>query len=620
MCGIAGFFSPLQHFSDADLHHMTDALSHRGPDADGFFSDETCGLGHRRLSIIDLSEAANQPMFSHNTRFVCIYNGEIYNFKDLKKQLAAQGIFCKTTSDTEVLLEWFVLKGNDFVHELNGIFAIAIYDTHLRKLTLFRDRLGIKPLYYFWNGTDFAFASEIKSLLTLPQVPRLLDFIEITRFLHLGYCSTSVYQFISKLAPGGYLKVEKNRNLYSDNYWKPQAQVSEKILTDEPEALTALDRMLHHATEMQMIADVPLGVFLSGGIDSSTVAAIAAQHASGSRLKTFSIGFEAETFNEAPFASAVARHLGTDHHELTVTTQQAQELIPQLLGVFDEPFADSSAIPMLLVSELARKQVTVALSGDGGDELFLGYGTYDWAKRLKNPFLKGIKNYIQLGLGLSKKDSFRKGRRMFDYPNLNWDLGSHIFSQEQGFFSAKEVQELLMPDIQGLLNPPYVFLQQNENAKRKLNPMEQQALFDLQLYLPDDLLVKVDRTSMRYGLEVRVPLLDHRLVEWALNLSPELKKKNGIRKYLLKKVLYQYVPEKLFDRPKRGFAVPLAQWLQTDLRFLVEDFLNEEVVRKAGVVNWEKVKMLKEQFLKGDTFIYNKIWLLIVLHQFLIKK
>jgi asparagine synthase (glutamine-hydrolysing) len=389
-----------------------------------------------------------------------------------------------------------------------------------------------------------------------------------------------------------------------ETYWKPEESVTQKQLAPESQATDELEMLLQNAVKQQLVADVPLGVFLSGGIDSSTVAAMAAK-ASAKKINTFSIGFEEENFNEAPFARAVAAHLQTDHHELIVTAKQAQELVLQLPGVFDEPFADSSAMPTMLLSQFTRRQATVALSGDGGDELFLGYGSYNWAARLANPVLHFFDKEIAFALGLSRKDSFRKAKNMFDKPKTN--IQSHIFSQEQGFFSQIEITDLLLSPAQ---------YPTPDTWHPKLSTMENQALFDLHHYLPDDLLVKVDRAGMRYGLEVRVPLLDKAVVEWALNLSPELKYRQGSRKYLLRQVLYRHVPEKLFDRPKRGFAVPLAKWLAGDLRFLLEDFLNEKTVREAGWVKWEKVEKLKKQFLSGDAFVYHKIWLLVVLHQY----
>ncbi|MBC8112700.1 MAG: asparagine synthase (glutamine-hydrolyzing) [Verrucomicrobia bacterium] len=605
MCGITGFFSFQQPFSENQLKQMTGKLAHRGPDAEGFFFDGLCGLGHRRLSIIDLSSNANQPMTSANGQFMCVFNGEIYNFKEIRSDLEKEGVVFKTQSDTEVLLENFVKNGVESFEKLNGIFAFAIYDKLKEQLIICRDRLGIKPLYYFHQGTALAFASEIKALLTLPQVSKTISKTALADFLHLGYIpSDSIFSDIKKLPAACYAVLNEN-NLKINTYWQMAEKITANVIANETQALAELDVQLRRSVDLQMVADVPLGVFLSGGIDSSVVATMASQ-VSATQIKTFSIGFEEEKFNEAPFAKAVAGHLQTDHHELIVTAKQAQNLVIELIDVFDEPFADSSAIPTMLVSALARKHVAVALSGDGGDELFFGYGSYNWATRLQKPLLKKLYPIMAPLMAFGKKDSFRKAANMFRLPESN--LTSHIFSQEQGFFSQQEVNNLL--------NQTSPFHPESEVFNRSLSAMEKQAFFDLNYYLPEDLLVKVDRASMRYGLEVRVPLLDHDLVTWALNLSPDLKYKQGIRKYLLKKVLYQYVPEKLFDRPKRGFAIPLAKWLTTDLKFLIDEFLDEKLVRQAGLVNSERVERLKNQFLKGGNFIYNKIWILIVLHQF----
>jgi asparagine synthase (glutamine-hydrolysing) len=607
MCGIAGLYSLKFSFPPETIRKMTSALSHRGPDAEGYFQDERCSLGHRRLSILDLSPSANQPMYSHNQRFVCVYNGEIYNFQSLRKTLQQKGLTFHTSSDTEVLLELFAREGSSFVNALNGIFAIAIYDTLDKKLFLFRDHLGIKPLYYYHDQQTLAFASELKALKILPSFQEgNFNLQAFSHYLHVGYIPAplTAYERVYKLPSGSYA-VFSEKGLSISSYWQP-AQNLTAPMAEESQALEELEYLLKEAIGLQLVADVPVGVFLSGGIDSSTVAVLAAQVSP--KINTFSIGFEEDRFNEAPFARKVAQHLGTHHHELIVTASEAKSLAQSLLEVFDEPFADSSAIPTQLVSAFARKQVTVALSGDGGDELFFGYGSYNWAQRLSHPILRTFRWPVTAGLSLSKQDSHRKGRQMLHYPSGY--LESHIFSQEQGFFSLAEIH-FLMPSASpvGLFPPP--------GQGRSLSPMEIQALFDLQYYLQDDLLVKVDRSSMRYGLEARVPLLDRRLVEWALNLSPQLKYRQGIRKYLLKQVLYKYVPASYFDRPKQGFAIPLAKWLRTGLKGMADEFLDDSLVRKAGIVDPAQVGLLKKRFEAGDSLLCNRIWLLIILHQFL---
>jgi len=611
MCGIAGFLSFQNAISEDLLKQMTTRLAHRGPDAEGFYFDGVCGLGHRRLSILDLSEQANQPMFSHNKRYVTVYNGEIYNFKEVAEKLQ---IDTKTTSDTEVILEAFVQKGASCVQLFNGMFAIAIYDTEKKELFLFRDRIGKKPLYYFWNGHHFAFASELKALMTLPFIKKDLNRTAVEDFLHLGYIPRphSIYEDVFKMYSGYWLKITKN-GVEENLYWDIQACIKRENLENEEEAFGKLKQLLTSSIQYRMISDVPLGVFLSGGIDSSMVAAIA-QEQSKVPIKTFSIGFEEEKYNEAPFAQKVAKHLETEHYEHITSISEAKKLIPELIDVYDEPFADSSAVPTMLVSEFAKKQVSVVLGGDGGDELFLGYGMYQWAKRLSNPVLNLFRYPIAQLLRLQPQNiSYKKAASLFSYPKRK-KLASHIFSQEQFLFAQKEVEGLVtfpITNFEPLLTSQFGLM--------RCNPMLQQSFFDLQYYLQDDLLVKVDRAAMKYALEVRSPLLDYRIVEFAMNLSSDLKFKDGTSKYLLKKLLHQYVPAEFFDRPKKGFAIPLAEWLATDLKFLIEEFLHRKVVEKHGIVHYSQVKTLKEKFLAGEKYYYNRVWALVVLHQFLEK-
>ncbi|MDX2303975.1 MAG: asparagine synthase (glutamine-hydrolyzing) [Microscillaceae bacterium] len=620
MCGICGFYSTQFKFSEDKLSSMTASLAHRGPDAQGIFSDGLCGLGHRRLSILDLSEAANQPMFSHNERYAIVFNGEIYNYRELAKQIDAT---LRTTSDTEVLVELFARKYLKFAYQLNGMFAMAIYDKQDGILYLLRDRLGIKPLYYYWNPdstseVNFAFASELKALMKLSDIPTELNYSAVQNFLHLGYVPApdAIFKHVYKLRPGFWMIVSKE-GIREESYWQFQHKIYDRdtqeklsLLNKESEAKKQLKKLLQSSVEYRLISDVPVGILLSGGIDSSTIAALAVE-SSSSKINTFSIGFKESAFNESDFAKTVAQQLHTDHTEFMVSVKDAQELIPQLLNFYDEPFADSSCIPTYLVSQLARQHVKVALGGDGGDELFLGYGMYQWADRLSHGFWQNLRYPIALTLGPFKKPSFQKAKHLFRYSNSK-DLASHIFSQEQLLFSRRELKQLMISPAKE--NP---FLA--PNYPRNLNPMEKQALFDLQYYLPDDLLVKVDRASMQHGLEVRVPLLDHRVVEFAVNLNPALRYKGKTRKYLLKQVLYDYLPEKLFARPKQGFSIPLADWLSGDLSFLIDRYLDKNLIERYGLVNADSVELMKKKFLKGQKFYYNRLWALIVLHQFMEK-
>jgi asparagine synthase (glutamine-hydrolysing) len=612
MCGIAGYFSSSEKFDRITLEKMTDALAHRGPDAAGYFVSEkqTAGFGHRRLSIIDLSTAANQPMVSHNGRYVMVFNGEVYNFKEIARQLNIQP---KTTSDTEIILEAFALKGKECVHLFNGMFSIAIYDKQEDTLHLFRDRLGVKPLYYFSTGADFCFGSEIKALLQSDVVRNAVTINKaaVSSFLYSGYVAEphTIYNQIKKLPAGSYAQV-KGGEITIQPYWQPEEKVTATILHDFASAKKQLNDLLISSVQYRMISDVPFGTFLSGGIDSSTVTAIA-QKISAKPINTFSISFKEAKYNEGEYARQVAKHLNTKHHEFTVTQSDALELMDKMLTAYDEPYADSSAIPTMLVSKLARQHVTMTLSGDGGDELFMGYGAYNWARRLSNPFVAALRSPIAFALSMLD-NRFKRAAKVFDYTNAA-RIKSHIFSQEQYFFSEAELEELLIQPYRADI----LFDEDFSTVKRQLSAAEEQALFDIKYYLKDDLLTKVDIASMQFSLEARTPFLDYRVVEFALNLSQNLKVKDGNAKYLLKQVLYDYVPKEIFDRPKWGFSIPLVQWLKKELHYLIDNYLNNEVLESCGVVNASIVRDLVTRFEKGEDYLYNRLWALILLHKWM---
>ncbi|MBS1625078.1 MAG: asparagine synthase (glutamine-hydrolyzing) [Bacteroidetes bacterium] len=608
MCGIAGFFSPGRTWSEADLRRMTRCIAHRGPDADGFYIDQArgVGLGHRRLSILDLSSAANQPMASHSGRYQICFNGEVYNFRDIAQQLDIQ---THTTSDTEVILEAFAKRGPDFVHLLNGMFAIAIYDTLDHALYIFRDRVGIKPVIYYWNGGNFAFASELKSLLELESInkSKKVDRQSIYNFLYAGYIPgpTTTYDNISRLPSGSYAVV-KDGTLEIKSYWQPEEKITEEKYSDLASAKKKLNDLLVSSIRYRMISDVPFGVFLSGGIDSSTVTAIA-QRISTERLKTFSIGIKDR--DESEYARGVAEYLKTDHHEFRVSEREVLEMVDSIIPAYDAPYTDSSAIPTMLVSRLARQHVTMTLSGDGGDELFMGYGAHVWAERLHTPLVHTLRRPIGAALSLMS-NRFKRASGMFDYAHRDRIKG-HIFAQEQYLWSERELAELVEPAYL----QPIIFDEHPRTRGRTLSAKEEQALFDLKYYLKDDLLVKVDIASMIYSLEARVPFLDHRIVEFALNLDEKLKVHKGVTKYLLKEVLYDYVPHSFFDRPKRGFSLPLIKWLRTDLKYLLDTYLSRENVEKLGFVRYDKVAELKKRFEAGEDYLYHRLWALMLLHK-----
>ena len=626
MCGISGYYSRQNFFSKEDLAKMTEALAHRGPDAEGYFSDDIIGFGHKRLSILDLSEAANQPMHSHNNRYVMIYNGEIYNYQEISNEikmnsLPNEPVKFDTSSDSEAILEAFSNYGPAFVEKLNGMFAIAIYDKQAKELFLFRDRIGIKPLFYYWDGKNFAFASELKSLALLKQIPHDLNPAAIRDFLHLGYVPTpaTIYKAVIKLDAGCYMKVTED-SMQTYRYWNLPSKLQPDVIEDKKMAMVKLSDLLISSVQYQLKSDVPFGIFLSGGIDSSLVTAHAVE-LSSVKVNTFSIGFEESRFDESQYARKVANYLGTSHHEFIVSYKDAIPLVDRMINIYDEPFADSSAIPTMLVSKLAKQHVTVVLSGEGGDELFFGYGYYRWARRLNNPMVKFLHKPIGYVLKKSPDNRYKRGAKLFEYSNFK-NIRSHIFSQEQYYFSEDELALLLSDSYQvndaGISHINRTLLATPAEIKnREFSVMEKQAIFDIYFYLKDDLLTKVDRASMQYAVETRVPYLDHRIVEFALNLSPKLKFKSGETKYILKQILYQYVPESFFKRKKQGFSIPMNLWLLNELRYLIDDYLNKNIIEQYGIVNYDVVERLKSEFFAGRNYLYNRLWLLIVLHKWL---
>lgn len=607
MCGIAGYFN--SDNSDLEsLKMMTGCLAHRGPDADGFFTDAMVGLGHRRLSIIDLSAAANQPMFSHDNRYVIIFNGEVFNFKEVAKK---NNIQCRTHSDTEVLIESFAKLGTDAIQDWNGMFAIAIYDKREEKLFLIRDRIGVKPLYYYQAGTTILFASEIKAIQSLPLLKNKLTLNKeaVRMFLNTGFIPAphSIYNEIHKLPNGCYAEITKQK-ITINQYWKAEEKVYPVTIKNENEAKKELHRLIKSSVAYRMIADVPYGTFLSGGIDSSLVTAVA-QSISKVPVKTFSIGFNESKYNESAYARQVSKHLGTDHYEFIVTENDALDLVEKMMDAYDEPLADGSCIPTMLVSKLARQHVTMALSGDGGDELFMGYGSYLWARRLQQPMLKFFRKPIAKAFSFAG-NKFKRTQHLFRYKSEK-DFKRNTFSQEIGFFADDELDRLMSIGMIEFDSYPV--------SSRKITVAEAQSIFDLNYYLKDDLLTKVDIASMQYSLEVRTPYLDYRIVEFALNLDESLKIKNDVPKYLLKQILYDYVPKEIFDRPKWGFSIPLSKWLKTDLKYLIDNNLNKDIIEKYNIVSYNEVNLYINKFMNGEDYVFNRIWALVLLHRWLKK-
>ncbi len=607
MCGIAGYTSNID--LSMQLNLAVSKLQHRGPNNTSVFKQNNVALGHTRLSIIDLSSQANQPMKSSSGRYIIVYNGEIYNYKEL---IISNKLKMQTNSDTEVILQLFEMFGNDFVNQLNGMFAIAIFDTQTETIHFFRDRLGKKPLFYFKKQETLIFASELKALMTFEIVNKNLEINHTTipYFLQLGYIPEP-YTFFKNIFkfPSASFGEYKNNNLEIKKYWNIEDKIEANTHNNYNNSLKKLNELLNDSISKRLISDVPLGVFLSGGVDSSLIAAIAQKQLSA-KLNTFSIGFENKKFNETAYAQQVAEKIGTNHTTFIVKEHDILENFDRFFETFDEPFADSSGFPTMLVSKLAKEKVSVSLTGDGGDELFNGYGMYNWAKRLNNPIISTFRYPISITLK-TFGNRYKRVSNIFNYNDID-KLKTHIFSQEQYYFSENELNSVLK-------NTESIIFDEKINTKRKLTSQEEQALFDVKNYLKDDLLVKNDRASMQFALETRAPLLDYRIVEFAINLNPNFKIKNGVQKYILKDVLYQYLPKEIFDRPKWGFSIPLNNWLKNDINYILEKYTSQQIVEKFNIFNYSKINELKNKYYAGETYLYNRLWLVIVLHKFLEK-
>lgn len=611
MCGIVGAFAKDGINADS-MKRATDLLVHRGPDAGGYYtsSSKNVFLGHRRLSIIDVSQGSNQPMHSADGRYVIIYNGEVYNFETLKNKLP--NFQWKTSGDTEVVLELFVKFGAESFVWLNGIFAFSIYDSLEEKLWLCRDQLGIKPLFIQRTNEKLIFASELKSIIEAnKEVGKNTNFLiskkAVAHFLHLGYIPEplTIYRGIKKFPAGNYAVLDIKLNEWNRyQYWKAKDYYLSNPILDEAEALSQYKEKLFTAVEGQMISDVPLGTFLSGGIDSSLVTAVASK-ISEKKVKTFSVGFEDAQFDESQYANQVAKHLNTEHHLFTVKLEDILALVPEFLGVYDEPFADSSAFPTMLVSKLAKEHVTVTLSGDGGDEFYQGYGMYAWAKRLNDVKVQMARKPIYWASKLMSERNQRAGK-VFNFPAAK-RIPSHIFSQEQYLFSEQELKRVLVKN-------KFDFSELNILPKAG-KAEEKQAFWDIEHYLKDDLLVKVDRASMHYSLETRVPLLDKNLVEFSLNVPLAFKVNDEYgAKALMKKALYEMVPREIFERPKKGFSIPMNKWLAKELKPMLDKYLSKQKIEYAGLVEYKVVDKLIKQYLGGKSYYYNRVWALLVLH------
>jgi len=636
MCGITGFITNSQFESfSRSLPAATESMAHRGPDDSGIYVDSSAGvgLGHRRLSILDLSPLGHQPMTSDDNMVRIVFNGEVYNFKVLRKELEKAGYQFRSDSDTEVILKAYLEWGTECLGRFIGMFALAIWDGRSRRLFLARDQQGIKPLYYYHHGENLIFASELKGILAFPGITKILDTEAIPLFLHYQYIPSprTIYQHIFKLLPGHFLICDSET--FRIHPWAETQNVSSRrsslleISGCESACIDQLQEILTRAVSDQIVSDVPIGALLSGGIDSSLVAAIM-QQVSSRPVRTFSIGFMESKFDEAPWAAKVAAYLGTSHTELYVTSKDALSVIPMLSEIYDEPFADASAIPSFLVSQLTRSHVTVALSGDGGDEQFCGYTRY-WAtqamssgfRRLPGPLRTWLYKYLSLIPTPCVETLYNRLQ-----PVLPLAFRSANFPDKW----QKLIAQMGHADLQSLYRVS-VCLWDMDRVKQLTGCFPESSRFeqafdqttdwptlsrlmrvDQQTYLTEAMLVKVDRASMAVGLEIRVPLLDQRVVEYASCIPEEFLFQKGQGKHILRRLLSRYIPAALFQRPKMGFAIPVSRWLRGELKPMLLDYLAEERLKLEGIFDVSIVAAMVSDHLSGQANHPHRLWALLM--------
>jgi asparagine synthase (glutamine-hydrolysing) len=617
MCAVVGFVD-FDRFSDISiLKKMTDVLSHRGPDFEGFFIENndyySIGLGHRRLSIIDLSLNGNQPMNYDDN--IIIYNGEVYNFLEIKKNLELLGYIFTSNSDTEVILKAFHRWGINFVKKLNGMFVIVIYNKKKNLLYIIRDRVGVKPLFYYQKNNLFMFASEIKSFHKNFKFNKEVDEKSLSMYFQFGYIlePNTIFKNVKKLKAGYYLEFDLNIKKFKEiQYWDLLEFFNKKkIDISLEEAADHTEDLLTNSFKSRMISDVPVGVFLSGGYDSSTVAAIL-QKNSIKKIKTFTIGFKNKNFNEALYAKRIAEHLGTEHHEKYCTEDEAKDLVLQLPRIFDEPFGDSSAIPTILLSQFAKKHVKVSLSADGGDEIFGGYNKYDQVIKYSNSFLSYL-SFFESFLPEIKSNIFERTIKNF---NLKYFFFKNLFKKNQSLCLMNTLSSFFVPaEISNLISSKNFNYESNFNLFTQLKDtndnLNKILAIDFKTYLVDDILTKLDRSSMNSSLEGRDPMLDHNIVEFIATLNSNFKICNGEKKIILKKIAHKYMFKKDLDRPKMGFSPPLYDWLIKDFAPILDFYFEEKKLNKQNILNVNYARKIYLEFINGKKENSNKIWLIL---------
>lgn len=613
MCGITGFVG---RGNKEILEKMTLTLKHRGPDEQGFFIKENVGLGHTRLSIIDLA-TGQQPIFNEDKTVSLIVNGEIYNFGELRKNLMQKGHCFKSQSDSEVIVHLYEDKGEEFLKELNGMFALALWDDVDNKLILARDRLGQKPLYYAFFANTLIFGSELKAVITHPQVKKELDFFSLAKYLNYEYVPVpqTIFKNIYKLRPSEYL-VFSNGEIEKRKYWAINFNLNREL--SEKEYLRQLDQHLERAVSARLMSDVPLGVWLSGGLDSTAIAYYA-QKNSASPVKTFSIGFEESSFDESDYAQQAARFLGTEHHQKILTVRDYLDLVPKIAEFLDEPLADGSVVPTFLLSKFTRQKVKVALGGDGGDELFMGYPTFQAHKLakfyqiipsfLRNKVIEPIVNSLPTSLDNFSFDfKLKKFVSGFEYPA---EIRDQIW---MGSFQPKDFERLFSPQVFQIITGKDIF----EDIKYYLKQVNGQSLENRLIYLylknllQEDIMNKIDRSSMKVALEVRTPFLDHKLVEFANSLPCQYKLRGFSTKYLFKRLMREKIPKEIVFRSKKGFGAPIAFWIKKQLKDFTLSLLSPAKIKRQGIFNPRFVEQLLKEHFSGSKNHRKLLWTLII--------
>jgi asparagine synthase (glutamine-hydrolysing) len=623
MCGIAGFIDFNKDSTAESLIAMAGSLFHRGPDGGSNTLDYTdyafVGLGHRRLSVVDLSSSASQPMTYDNLRL--IFNGEIYNYAEIRHTLFAMGHQFFTHSDTEVILHAWKEWGPDCLQRFVGMFAIVLYDLQAQEVYLVRDRAGVKPFFWYHHNGLFLFASELKAFHAHPLFEKELDTDSMATYFQFGYVPSpfSIFKHVRKLEPGHYLRIDlRSRRLDSVKYWDVLNYYNRpKLDISLPDAIQETERILEKAFTYRLVSDVPVGVFLSGGYDSTCVTALL-QKKYTTKLNTFTIGVHDKGLDEAPYARAIASHLGTNHTEYYCTTKEALEIIPELPFNFDEPFGDSSAIPTTLVSRLARQQVTAALSADAGDEIFAGYNKYDYVSRVKHkidvippPLRKQLAGLLKVIPAhripyFSKTALFTTRYKKFMHL-LGDNSARELMLNMSSLWFPHELDRLL-------LNKPFIrngyFDESLQNPYH--DDLSYMMAIDYKTYMLDDILQKVDRATMSVGLEGREPFLDHNIIEFAAQLPSNYKLHRGVKKHILREIVHQYVPRNLMDRPKMGFGIPIANWLNNELRPLVEEVTEPKFLVQQALFDAGEIAALKNSFFNGKEELHTRIWYLLM--------